>query len=194
MRGATIGLVLLAGILAACGTPKVAKDYEAKVYLPQEIETALRSEDPARRADAAAQVETMSPDQRGPILISLTTDERPHVRLMAVSLLGKHHADDASAIAALANVLSLDGDLDVRSAAVSALAAGTSAPSLTVLVETLSNDSSLVIKREAAAALDARTGQTFGKELADSIDTAEEAADEAMMAYEEWMENQGAMK
>ncbi len=192
MRVIGIALVLLVCVLAACGTPKVAEDYEAKTFLPQEIETALRSDDPAKRADAAAQVETMPAKKRGPILIALTTDEKAHVRLMAVSLIGKHHANDEKAITALADLLSLDADLDVRSAAVSALGASENTKSLTVLVQTLSNDSSLTIKREAAAALDARTGQSFGKELVESIDAAEEAADEAMMAYEEWLGNQGA--
>jgi HEAT repeat protein len=187
MRFATV-IPLLIAVLVGCGTPEVARDYEARTFLPAELEEALRSDDPARRADAAGQLESMGPGRRLELLIALTGDERAHVRLMAVSLLGGLHADDADAVDALDNVLALDPDVDVRSAAVGALGGSRNPVAIAVLVRVLADDASLVVKREAAEALDRRTGEAFGKSLVQSIETAEEASDDAVMAYEEWLE------
>ena len=189
MRRAPIALALLGCVLAACATPEVAKDYKTTRLLPQEIEDALRSEDPARRSDAASQLETMPPVRRQAVLAALATDDRAHVRLLAVSLLGTHHADDPQTLTVLADVLSLDADLDVRSAAVAALAGSRNPKTLAILVGVLTDDVSLLVKRDAAEALDRRTGQPFGLGLVEGLDAAEEAADGAMMLYEEWFES-----
>jgi HEAT repeat protein len=207
-RWVALGLLVAVGAGGAYvyrtfrGASEVAGDYEVRTFLPEELEEALRSEDPARRADAASQVETMPPERRREVLIALVGDERAHVRLMAVTLLGRLHAGEDGAIAALADVLSLDVDLDVRSAAVAALAESENPRALEALAGVLMDDPSLVVKREAAEALDRLTGQSFGKVLVERIDAAEsfgkvlveridaaeEACYEANEAYEEWLE------
>jgi HEAT repeat protein len=187
MTRATIVLALAGLVLTGCATPEIAEDYEARTYLPQEIETALKGDDPAGRADAAAQVEKMATANRRAVLLSLVTDDRAHVRLLAVYLLARHHGSDPEAVVALRNVLTLDADLDVRAAAIEALAAGGTKEGLSVLLAALTDDASLIVRCQAAEALDRVTGQTFGKALLTSLGAAEDAADDAMMSYEEWL-------
>jgi HEAT repeat protein len=188
------GLLVAVGVLTivGCGTPEVARDYESRDYLPQELEEALRSDDLARRADAAGQVEAMEPGRRRQILLALTEDDRAHVRLMAVSLLARHHAGDAETVARMAEVLSLDPDIDVRSAAIGALAASGDVSALKSLVGALTDDPSLEVKRQAATTLDRLTGEGFGAEFAAEFDEAETAADDTMMAYDDWLAGRAA--
>jgi HEAT repeat protein len=188
MTSATIVLVLMGLAAAGCATPEIAEDYQEKALLPQEIESALKGDDPAGRADAATQVEKMAAANRKSVLLALVHDERAHVRLLAVSLLSRHHAGDEDAVAALADVLTLDADIDVRVATADALAKGGTHKGLSALLAALTDDTSLVVKRQAAEALDRLTGQTFGKTFVSSIDAAEEAADDAMMSYDGWLE------
>ena len=108
--------------LVACGTPSVARDYEAKSYVPEELHAALSSESPAERADAAEQISSMEPDQRRSVLVELTRDRKPEIRLMAVGLLGKHDAAHDDVVAVLGGEAALDVDADVRGAALEALA------------------------------------------------------------------------
>jgi HEAT repeat protein len=188
-------LTTVLAVLTACGTPEVAKDYRTKTYVPEELQAALASRDPSARADAAAQVEAMSGGQRQAVLLELTTDPRPTVRLLAVGLAGKHLHGDEQAVARLAEMLSLDSDQDVRIAAVAALGETGSGPALTALLEALGNDTSLFVRRAAALALDRLTGQDFGAELAARVDEAEAAADGAMMNYEGWFDaNRDALR
>jgi HEAT repeat protein len=192
MKKAALWVLLLA---AACGTPEVAEDYQAKTYVPEELQAALASNDPTMRADAADQVMAMPTGQRKAVLLELTRDERPTVRMTAVSLVGKTLSGDQQAVARLAELLSLDGDQDVRMVCVDALGTTRNGDALRALLDALSNDSSLGVRRAAAVSLDRLTGQRFGQEMAARYDDAEAAADDAMMNYEEWFDaNQEALK
>ena len=185
-------LVLVSLSIGACATPEVAEDYKAKSYVPEEMAAALGGEDPARRADAAKQVEEMAPSDRLAALLELSRDDRAPVRLLAVGLIGRYHAGDAAAVASLGDVLSLDPDMDVRSAAVGALARSTTRESVEALLSALTDDTALNVRRAAAAALDRLSGRDYGAEVAAGFDEAEMAADEAGMAYEEWFDANGA--
>jgi len=187
--------LLLLALLTACGTPEVAEEYQAKTYVPEELQAALASDDPSSRADAAAQVAAMPTGQRKAVLLDLSRNERPTVRLLSVGLIGKHLSGDNQAVARLADLLSLDPDQDVRAACVGALGGTRSGAALTALLGALENDSSLSVRRSAAVALDRLTGQSFGAEMAAKVDDAEEAADDAMMNYGEWFDaNQEALR
>ncbi len=183
-----IPTLLLLLLITACGTPEVAEDYQAKTYVPEELQAALASDDPSSRADAAAQVAAMPTGQRKAVLLDLSRNERPTVRLLSVGLIGKHLSGDNQAVARLADLLSLDPDQDVRAACVGALGGTRSGTALKALLGALENDTSLSVRRAAAIALDRLTGQTFGAEMAAKVDDAEEAADDAMMNYEEWFD------
>ena len=178
--------------LVACGTPDVARDYEAKTYVPEDLAAALSADDPARRADAAEQISAMNPNQREEVLIELTRDEKPGVRLMAVTLLGKHHAADADVVAALGDKAGLDVDVDVRGAALVALAASGSVEALAAIGSALTDDPSLVVRRQAAVLLDRLTGQTLGATFASRVEEASSSADDAAMAYDDWLESNRA--
>jgi hypothetical protein len=180
--------VTLACLGIGCATPEVAESYETTSYLPAEIGEALRSDDPARRADAADQVEKMEPATRRKALLELSADRRAGVRLLAVTLLGRLHASEEEVLVRLAGMLALDPDLDVRLAAVDAVEASQRLPALAALVAALTDDPSLIVRRQAAEALDRLTGQTIGAAVAEQVDAAEEAAEEALFAYEEWLE------
>ena len=195
MKTATLLMTVLAlTLISACGTPEVAKEYQAKTYLPEELQAALSSDDPSVRADAAAQVEAMSLGQRKAVLLELTRDKRPMVRMLAVGLIGKHLSGDNQAVSRLADLLSLDPDQDVRVAAVSALGGTRSGAALNALLDALSNGTSLIVRRSAALALDRLTGQSFGADMAAKVEDAEDAADDAMMNYEDWFDaNQEAL-
>ncbi len=187
--------LLLLALITACGTPEVAEEYQAKTYVPEELQAALASDDPSSRADAAAQVAAMPTGQRKAVLLDLSRNERPTVRLLSVGLIGKHLSGDNQAVARLADLLSLDPDQDVRAACVGALGGTRSGAALTALLGALENDSSLSVRRSAAVALDRLTGQSFGAEMAAKVDDAEEAADDAMMNYGEWFDaNQEALR
>ncbi len=196
MKNTTLLLTFLAlALISACGTPEVAKEYQTKTYVPDELQAALSSDDPSVRADAAAQVEAMSVGQRKAVMLELTRDERPTVRMLAVGLIGKHLAGDNQAVDLLAEMLSLDPDQDVRGTVVAALGGTRNGTALNALLEALSTDTSLAVRRSAALALDRLTGQSFGAEMAARVDAAEDAADDAMMNYEDWFDaNQGALK
>jgi HEAT repeat protein len=193
MKTATLFLTLL--LITACGTPEVAEEYQTKTYVPEELQAALASDDPTSRADGAAQVEAMPGGQRKAILLELTLDERPTVRLLAVGLIGKHLPGDNQAVARLSEMLSLDPDQDVRTSCVEVLGGTRSGTALKALLDALGNDTSLAVRRSSAVALDKLTGQTFGAEMAKKVDDAEESADDAMMNYEEWFDaNQEALR
>ena len=178
-----------------CGTPEVAEDYQARTYVPEELQAALASDEPSSRADAAAQVAAMPTGQRKAVLLDLSRNERPTVRLLSVGLIGKHLSGDNQAVARLADMLSLDPDQDVRAACVDALGGTRSGAALKALLGALENDTSLTVRRAAAVALDRLTGQTFGADMAAKVDDAEEAADDALMNYEEWFDaNQEALR
>ena len=183
-------LIVLTALLAvaACATPEVAEDYEAKTYLPDELKAALASDDPSQRADAAGQVERMAPERRQAVLTELSRDERASVRLLAVNLLGKLHGEEEATVARLAEVLAFDVDVDVRSAAVTALASSGSVEGLKALVQALADDPSLAVKRSVGTVLDRLTGEKLGSELSDRVDEAEAAADDAMIAYDDWLQ------
>jgi len=178
--------------LAACGTPGVAKEYEAKTYVPEKLHAALSSDSPARRADAAEQISGMQPAQRRQVLIELTRDQKPEIRLMAVGLLGKHDAGDAGVIAVLGSESALDADVDVRSAALSALAQSGRVEALVAIGNALTDDPSLMVRREAAVLLDRLTGQTLGAGFAAQVESASSSADDSAMAYDEWVETNRA--
>lgn len=183
---------ILLSIAAACGTPKVAQEYETKTYGYEEIQAALASDSPARRADAAEQISNMEPEKRKGVLVELTRDPRPETRLLAVSLLGKHHAADPDVIAAMGDVATLDPDVDVRTAALGALAMSGRVKALDTIAAVLTDDPSMVVRREAAVLLDRVTGQTLGAEFAGHVDAASDSADDAAMAYDDWLETNGA--
>ena len=185
----TIPLIALL-CLAACGTPEVAEDYEEQVFLPAELSAALASDDPTARADAATQVEALPAAERLATLSSLAVHDNAAVRLMAIGLLGKLHAGDPTITMRLAEVIGMDADIDVRMATVPVLAKSGEA-GLAVLVEALSDDPSLFVRREIAVALDRVTGNTFGAAFAEKVGEAEDAADDAMMDYDDWLESQG---
>ena len=178
--------------LVACGTPDIARDYEAKTYVPEELGAALSADDPARRADAAEQILAMKPEQRKKVLVELVRDPKPEVRLMAVSLLGKHHAADAGVIAVLGGEAALDVDIDVRSGALAALAESGSVDALVAIGSALTDDPSLRVRGEAAMLLDRLTGQTLGAGFASRVEEAGSDADDAAMAYDDWLETNRA--
>jgi len=178
--------------LVACGTPGVAKDYETKTYVPEELAAALASDSPARRADAAEQISGMQPDQRRKVLIELTRDPKPEVRLMAVGLLGKYHAAAEDVVDVLGGEAALDADVDVRSAALGALAKSGRVEALVSIGSALTDDPSLVVRREAAVLLDRLTGQTLGAGFAARVEEAGSSADDASMAYDDWLETNRA--
>jgi len=184
--GFTTALLIL---LSACGTPEIAREYETKTYVPAELEKALKSEDPARRADAAEQILAMKPAQRKAVLLELTRNPRVEVRLMAVGLLGRHHATDPDVVKAMGEEAALDVDIDVRSAALSALAASGRSEALTAILAALTNDPSLVVRREAGVILDRLTGLKLATEFAGRLEEAEDAADDAAMSYDDWLES-----
>lgn len=189
MRTRMLALLVLLAI-AGCGTPEIARERETRPLLPREIEEALRSDDPARRADAAGQVEAMDPEARRRTLLELLGDDRPHVRLMAVGILARHHGQEDTVVERLGQALSLDPDPDVRGALVDALAGSGRLGALGALVTALETDPSLLVKRRIARALDRITGQTFGAAFADRVDEAELSADEAMIDYASWLPGQ----
>ncbi|MEN8149155.1 MAG: hypothetical protein ABFS86_04985 [Planctomycetota bacterium] len=174
--------------LAGCGTPQIARPYETKKYVPEELAAALASDNPADRADAAEQILAMEPDARKMALIELTGDPKPGVRLMAVGLLGKHHAAEEDVVATLADDVMLDADADVRVAALAALAESGRPDGLAAISAALMDDPALVVRREAASLLDRLTGQTTGAEFTAMVDDALEKADDAAMAYDDWIE------
>lgn len=196
MKNTTMLATFLAlALCSACGTPEVAEEYQTKTYVPEQLQAALASEDPSARADAASQVEAMPVGQRKAVLLELTLDKRPTVRMLAVGLIGKSLAGDNQAVARLAEMLSTDPDPDVRSAVVGALGSTRSDTALNALLEALGNDTSLSVRRDAALALDRLTGQSFGAEMAAQVDEAQDAADDAMMNYEDWFDaNKDALK
>jgi len=185
MRTAFACFFLLA--LVACGTPDIARDYETKTYVPEELGAALSADDPARRADAAEQILAMKPEHRKKVLTELIHDPKPEVRLMAVGLLGKHHAADAGVVAVLGEEAALDVDVDVRSAALGALAESGRPEALMAISSALTDDPSLVVRREAAVLLDRLTGQDLGAGFAGRVEEASDAADDAAMAYDDWL-------
>jgi HEAT repeat protein len=193
--GRSLCLVLAAVTVAGCATPEVAETYEERSLVPQEIAAGLRSEDPTQRAAAAKQIETMEPAQSRSVLMELTGHELVPVRMLAVSALGKHHASDGGVVTRLAEVLSLDGDADVRSRVVDALSRSGSVNGLAAILDALGNDSSLLVRREAALALDKLTGQSHALRFVTTFDDAEMQADETTMTYEEWFEaNRAALR
>jgi HEAT repeat protein len=180
--------LLFATVLAACGTPEIARDYETKTYVPAELEAALTSDDPARRADAAEQILAMDPAERKTVLTELVTNDRVEIRLMATGLLGKHHAGDSQVVKVLGERAALDVDIDVRSSALTGLAASGRPEALSSIVSSLTDDPALVVRREAAVLLDRLTGEKLGDEFAKLVSDAEEAADDAAFAYDDWVE------
>jgi HEAT repeat protein len=184
----TVILLLALAVLLGCGTPKVAEEYKAETYLPDQLRAALADDDPSRRADAAEQVEKMEPKRRRLVLLELSGDERSEVRLLAVSLLERLHSGDEEVVKRLAGILAHDPDPDIRTAAVGALSASGRPEALDALLDALMNDTSLSVRKDIASALDRLTGQSFGGDLVTAVDSAEEAADEAVMNYDEWIE------
>ena len=130
----------------------------------------------------------MEPDARKKVLIELVGSPSPGVRLMAVGLLGKHHASDDAVVSALSGDAMLDPDPDVRGAALAALAESGRPDALAAISSALMDDPSLVVRREAASLLDRLTGQSMGAEFATMVDDIQEKADDAAMAYDEWIE------
>lgn len=192
MRTAPIAAALAALLAAACATPEVAEDYRTRTFVPAELAAALASDDPTARADAAGQVESMEPAKRRAALLELSRDERAPVRLLAVGLLGRHHAAEEEAAGRLAEMLSLDPDADVRVAAVEGLGRSGRVDALRPLVDALSEDASLSVKRAAASTLDRLTGQALAADFLEKVDAAESAADDAMMSYDDWLGANGA--
>jgi HEAT repeat protein len=185
----TRALAVLFPLLAlACRAPGVADDYSAEAIPTVEIAGALADEDPTRRSEAAEQIEAMDAETRRRTLISLTRDGRPEIRLLAVDLIGLHHATDAEAASRLAEMLASDPDPDVRIACVSSLSRGDRRHALAPLFDALSSDPSLYVRADAAAALDRLTGQAIGRAVVLGTDAAESAADDASLAYEEWIQ------
>jgi HEAT repeat protein len=182
--------VVAALLLCSCGTPEVARDYRAKTYLPAELEAALRSDNPTRRAEAEDQIASLPVDRRIEILLALSRDPEPPMRLLAAKLLGKDSGDPRAA-KRLGEMVGLDADPDVRMLAMDGLAAGGSDGALSALLTALEADPSLLVRRHAASALDRLTGQEIGASFVDSLDEAEMSADEAAMAYSDWFESHG---
>ena len=111
---------------------------------------------------------------------------------MAVGLLGKYHAADDDVVAVLGGEAALDADVDVRSAALGALAKSGRVEALVAIGSALTDDPSLVVRREAAVLLDRLTGQTLGAGFASRVEEASSSADDASMAYDDWLETNRA--
>jgi len=189
MKATIATIVLMTAALAACGTPEIAEKYEAETYAPDEIAAALAADDPSRRADAAEQILAMAPERRRAVLIELTRSGEPEVRLLAVGLLGRHHAGDGEAVRALGETAALDLDVDVRSGALRALAGSGRPEALDAIGTALTDDESLVVRREAAVLLDRLTGQTIGAAFASAVDEAADAGDDVAIEYDDWLES-----
>ena len=111
---------------------------------------------------------------------------------MAVGLLGKHDAADDGVVAVLGGEIALDVDVDVRGAALAALAKSGRIEALSAIGTALTDDPSLVVRSEAAVLLDSLTGQTLGAGFAAQVEEASSGADDAAMAYDDWLETNRA--
>jgi len=180
--------LLSLAVLAACGTPEVAEEYQERSLVPAEIEAALGSDDPLRRSEAAAQVEKLPPERRRAVLLELLDHPRSAVRLTALTVLARSSVSGGPTVDRLTEVVSLDPDPDVRVAAVRALAASGDVRALDAILAALSDDLSLAVRVYAAATLDRLTAREFGAGLADRFDEAEAAADDAAFSWLEWLE------
>ena len=103
------------------------------------------------------------------------------------SLLTTVQVSVSSVVAVLGEEAALDVDVDVRSAALGALAESGRPEALTAISSALTDDPSLVVRREAAVLLDRLTGQDLGAGFAGRVDEASDAADDAAMAYDDWL-------
>jgi len=176
-------IVVLAGLLGG---------YEVKDYLPDEIAAVLAGNDPAARADAADQVEKMPPEQRKAVLQALARDERAKIRLLAVSLLARHHVRDADVVGDLLAVARDDLDGDVKQAAFVALGKSGDPRALKLATEVLSDmDAALPVKLEAAGMLDRLTGRVTAQDLSAALEQAVDAADDLGMDWDDWLTTHG---
>ncbi len=152
------------------------------------IREGLLSSDPKRRLDALAQIEKLPEAERMHALLAALEAPSAPTRLTAVTVLGKEFAARPAAVAGLTEAAKEDPDPDVREAAFNALAASGDTAILELAAAVLlSTDEPLGVKVRAAALLDRLTGKSRSEDLRTSFTTAEEAADDLSMEWDDWL-------
>jgi HEAT repeat protein len=158
-----------------------------------DIRTGLLSSNLKQRIDAFEQIGKLAEgEQKRALLDALDAPYAP-TRLMAVAALGKSFPTDEAVVAAVIGLAKDDPDMDVRSAAFEALLGSGDAQVLGLAVEVLnSTDAGLAAKLSAVETLDALTGRTTAGMLSDPLESAEGAADDLGMDWDDWLEENGA--
>jgi len=160
------------------------------------IRAGLLSDDPKSRMDALEQIEKLPESERISALLAALQAPSAPTRLTAVTALGKDFAENPAAASGLTEAAKEDPDPDVREAAFNALAlSGDTAILELAAAVLLSTDEPLGVKVRAAALLDRLTGKSVSEVLITSFTTAEEAADDLSMEWDDWLgENKDRLK
>lgn len=188
-----------AGVYIYLGIQKAGDDageYEIEVMTETGIALALLSPDLQKRLDAVAQLDELTDEQKEAALLDALGSSHPAARLTALTELAKGLAALPDVVTAVLALAKEDPDPDVAEAAFRLLATSGDARVLSVAAELLlSTDASLAVKLKAAQTLDALTGRDTAKAFAEAFGTAEEAADDLGMEWDDWIgENAGGLR
>ena len=170
--------------------------YEVEEMTDADISSGLKSQDLRKRLDAVAQLSKLTPAQRKAALLDALEAAAAPARLTAVTALGDGFGTDGDVVAALLTVAKTDPDTDVKEAAFSVLTKSGDPRVLSVAAEVLiATDASLAMKVSAAKTLDRLTGRETAAALETAFDSAEEAADDIGMDWDDWIgENADGLK
>lgn len=196
----TVGKLLLVVILIAgaflFGRYQQAGDeglaHEIEDLSDTDIRKGLLSANLKERMDAREQIGKLPPDEQKKALLDALDAPYAPTRLTAVAALGESFPTDGAVVAAMLAIAKDDPDADVRGAAFAALKGSGDAQVLRLAVEVLnSTDAGLAAKLAAAETLDALTGRETAAALSDPLESAEGAADDLGMEWDDWLEENG---
>jgi len=173
-----------------------AGEYEMEEMTETGIAAGLRSPDLQKRLDAVAQLDKLSDAQKKAAFLDALSSSHPAARLTALTELKKGLGADAEVVTAVLALAKDDPDPDVAEVAFGLLAVSGDARVLSVAAELLlSTDAPLAVKLKAARTLDTLTGRVTATAFSEVFGTAEEAADDLAMEWDDWIgEHAGALR
>jgi hypothetical protein len=173
-----------------------AAEYEMETMTADGVADGLKSPDLQKRLDAVAQLDKLSVEQKKAAFLDALGSAHAAARLTALTELRKGLAKDPEVVTAVLDLAKGDPDPDVADAAFSLLSVSGDPRILSVAAELLlSTDAPLAVKLKAAKTLDRLTGRETATDFSTAFDTAEEAADDLGMDWDDWItENAATLK